>query len=678
MKTLRRTNRLHWLAALLPLLVAAGCALLLAARPALAAPDVTPVQQSGVQATDALTFTVEASVGTAASQCFSRAITVTRGTPVNTCYIVTNNSPVSTTITSIIISEDYQGMSKPIVSWTFPATLTAGISRTFTMPTFVPEGEGVVVIGDVGAIAGSDIEQINPRVSVTVTVIDPAITVRQTLSTSPSGCTNDTTITVPSNAAVYRCITLTNTGDVPLEPVTLTVSLGNVSAPYTVTERIEPGQPLQLTHASAEAALQPAFTFVSGTALTESVVRAKAAAANNPTLFSGETASTATVNVDTASTQLTAALNNNEGCGPSSDITLNINLNEPVWYCLRVRNTGDVALLSHTITMPGQPTVTINAPLAPGALVEITPALLAEQGQAAILGPVTVTANQSIIFTVNSSAPGGFSFTAPAPSVSVFAVTPTWTPTSTWTPIPTATPWPTWTPWPVTPTWTPWPTWTPIDTPPPPTPTWTRSFELSNLQTPTPRADFLAGAADPAAAVDFQATALAQSDPNAFLTPDFAANPPFDSGLPTPVIDANNPEQAGVVFPIPDTETPTIEPTRTPLPTQTPTPTATPTATQRPIVYAAPAPPPGFGSLFVGVLDSTMAAAGILFVTTGAVVFFAVLATVLALGFLRNSRRPYELRETDEDDPNFSPSSGANRRGLGSSANGDRWPTSLP
>jgi hypothetical protein len=214
----------------------------------------------------------------------------------------------------------------------------------------------------------------------------------------------------------------------------------------------------------------------------------------------------------------------------------------------------------------------------------------------------------------------------------------------------------------------------------PPTPTWTRSFELSNLQTPTPRADQLSGAADPAA-VDFQATAAAQGDPNAFLTPDFSTNPPFDSGLPTPFIDPNNPEQVGIQETIAATETPvppptdTPAPTRTPLPTQTPTPTVTPTATQRPIVFAAPAQPPGFGGLFTAVLDSTLAAAGILFVATGAVVFFGVLAAILAFGFLRNSRRPYRLEETGEDDPDFTTTTGA--RGQ-AGAPGDRWPTSLP
>ena len=675
MKTLRRTNRLHWLAALLPLLVAAGCTLLLAARPALAAPRANAIEQSDVQATDALTFTVEASVGIA-NQCVGREITVTRGTEVYTCYTITNSSPASTTIKSIAISEDYEGIGIAPQSRIVTATLNVDESFSLSMPTFIPESD-VAIVGHVAAFAGAESAQVNTRV--TVNVINPALTVRQTLSTSPSGCTNDTAITVPSSAAVYRCITLTNTGDVDLGAVTVTVShtLG-AAVTYTLTQGIALGQALQLTHETANAASKPAFTFApaSTTSPTESTVRARAADVANPTLFSAASESKATVNVGTATTVLTAAPNDKESC--ATNPSLSTVTNTAIHYCLRLNNTGNTVLTRHLVGRTGQAPVPLDSTLAPGATLVITSGTLAALGLTPLLGPEVVTANVNTTFVVTSSALGGFQFVASAPAVSVLASTPTWTPTSTWTPIPTATPWPTWTPWPVTPTWTPWPTWTPIDTPPPPTPTWTRSFELSNLQTPTPRADFLAGAADPAAAVDFQATALAQSDPNAFLTPDFAANPPFDSGLPTPVIDASNPEQAGVVVPIPDTETPTIEPTRTPLPTQTPTPTATPTATQRPIVYAAPAPPPGFGSLFVGVLDSTMAAAGILFVTTGAVVFFAVLATVLALGFLRNSRRPYELHETDEDDPNSSPSSGANRRGLGSSANGDRWPTSLP
>lgn len=680
------------LPALLPLLpLLAASVVAFAARPALAAPRVAPVQQAEAP-TVPPTITVSATAGAVKDACDTRtSLTVKRGSIVFTCYTVTNSGPL--TFTQVVIDETDAGTDQNPLNRMIIASSPITASTQFTMPGFVAQAT-VVRVGRIGLSNGPGTMQVQRNTSITVTVVNPAVAVEQTLSTSPSECTSNTSVTVQANAAVYRCITLTNTGDIPLDQHVLKIANTppGSSATYTLTAPLpREGGVVALTYATASQANKAAFLF-NASADTSSDVSVVSSAGLELEFATQAASSSATVDVVNVATTVAAALNNNERCGPSSDIILNIPVNQPVYYCLRLTNTGQAPLNRHTIAMTGQAPVTLDSPLAPNQMLEISTATLAEKGLPPILGPVVVTTTWSTTFVVTSSADGGFQSTTTAPAVSVLASTPTPTPTPAPTPYPSSTPSPTSTPWPVTPTWTPSPTWTPTETLVPPTPTWTRSFELSNLQTPTPRADNggdpFAPAA-PASSVDSQATALAQGDPNAYLTPDPFATPPFDSGLPTPFIDPNAQELIGAALPISDTETPTppptatptLEPTRTPLPTQTPSPTATPTATQRPIVYAAPAPPAGFAGVSTGVLDSTLAAAGILFVATGAVVFFGVLGAVLGFGFLRSSRRPYQLQDADDENPDFMaapPQSGATGGTPHSTVPGDRWPTSLP
>ncbi len=656
----RHTLFVRLLPALLPLLVAGAALLAFAAQPALAA----PARATPAQATTPISIIVTATVGTVQGQCATAdSITITGTTTVYTCYIVTNTSlptePV--TIAQIIIDQaNNEGGANPssVVS---NEPLGPQKSITLTLGGYVPVTNGVELVGRVAANGGPGTKQVETTTSITINVVNPAITVAQTLSRSPGECTAETAIFVPVNTPVYRCITLTNTGDVTLENVLLTVSPNAGTPTSYAAPKLESEGVRVLTAQRPGDVPASAFVFTPTASIT-STVSVSAESATAPA-FRTSAATAGHVTLGTPKTTLAAAPNDKETCATS--VSLNTVTGTSVYYCLTLRNTGNVPLTRHVIGNAGVASVPLTTTVAPSATLIITSGYLAALGLPPLLGPVVITANVNSNFIVTSTAAGGFSSVAAAPGVSVLASTPTPTTAPSVTPLPTVTPIPSWTPTPITPTWTPIPTWTSPATPLPPTPTWTRSFELSNLQTPTPNAN--------SAAVDFQATALAQGDPNAYLTPVAGGAPPFDSGLPTPFIDPNFPPQETAPLPPPDTATPTPEPTHTPLPTQTPTPTATPTATQRPIVYAAPGPPPTFGSLYAGVLDSTLTAAGILFVATGAVVFFGVLATILALGFLRNSRRPYQLRDVEGDNTDFMAATGAK-----SGSSEDRWPTSLP
>ena len=87
-----------------------------------------------------------------------------------------------------------------------------------------------------------------------------------------------------------------------------------------------------------------------------------------------------------------------DACAPAGSI--NPPSGSPVYYCLRVTNSGNITLTDHLVSDPqlGITNVPLNYALAPGASVAITRSLVSG------LGPITVTSTVTNVATITSTA----------------------------------------------------------------------------------------------------------------------------------------------------------------------------------------------------------------------------------------------------------------------------------
>ncbi len=668
---------------LLPVLLAA---LWLFARPVSAAVAPAAPSQQG-------SLTLNMTVGTTDACDAGGAITVQVGDTVYVCYQATNNSSGAgaLTFTSHFLADaNAVPFNGPFTETLAPGATSAIRRVSFTITQTVTRNDIWVATADSTQVQATD--------SVTITAEDPQVTVGLTVGREADECGADNTIAAPTGIPLHFCITIVNTGDVAL--TTHAIALTGFTATGTVRRTLVPNDTLRIT-ASQAASL--GLTSLTLSSLASTLTPALTVTSTTQSGFSAAPATAgATLTLGTPATALVATINTTESCPAASQTAITVVVNTPVYYCLRLTNTGNVVLTQHTISVSAPAkTAVFNTPLAPGATVIISNATLVAQGQAAIFGPVAAATSGSTSFSVISAAAGGFSTTSTA-SATVTANAPTATPTATPTPqptVPTATPFPTWTPWP---TLSPTPSWTPTWTLVPPTPTETPSWALSNLATPTPRPpgfDPLAQAppTDPFATPDpfgdgnflptpdFTATLIAQQTVDAAFmgqspldTPGFG--PGFDSPLATP-------DLAAPVSPLapPDDAAAALAATQaaqgveatltaaapTPEPTSTPTITPTPTATIRPLAISSAPDAGAMTGIFAEVLRSTAAAAGLIFFVLGVMIFFGVAGLVAGSSFRwgdRNRYRLYQMQEGERDPTDAArPPDGD-----------DQWPASLP
>ncbi len=629
-------------------------------------------------------------------------IVAAKGSILYFCYTLTNNSAMSltkhiiadSTATQIRTAFDYDlEPGNQLRLWNPP------LSRVITGTAEVSENR----VDSWAAIAADGTTQLQASDSVLLTVVETGLEARLTLSRDPAVCgTSNTLLTAPA-ALTYMCITLTNTGQSPLTSHQISLSGGGHNNNATINQTLAPGASLRIT-SSGSGAYQGLgnLTLAALGANAVATVNLAATSVEANSVSASATAS-ATATGGNAAMSVNAAVRANpivrtNECPAANAVSINVIKETPIYWCVQIVNLGNVTLTVHHVTSI-TPTlnITIVQDLRPSATLYITSGTSVDEGDATVLGPYVVTKNINQTFLVTSTNSAlGFTLKNNR-GTTVTSLDPTATPTETPTEVPTPRPGtPTVTPT-SPPTATPLPTETPTETPVTPSPTWTRSFALSGLATPTPPQQ--AAPAELVPTVDFLGTAIAKATQDTQATLAAAAalagapDAPL-SPLETPTVSAElagmDPAQlallqqatltavAATYTASAPTLAPTASPTWTPRPTETPTPLPTATSTQRPIIYPTPLPPADVGSLFTQVLGSSFAATSFIFLATGTLVFFGVLALLVALGFLRNGRdrfAVYEMEEDEESAADFGVDDGSKPK----SAKGkDSWPSSLP
>lgn len=667
-----------------------------------AEPNKSPLQQNDL-AVDMYVTTDSNGCETAPTQP-EQSITVKKGSTLYYCLHLRNNT-TSITFTDHLIADG----SATNVRTTFAHAMPPGTEvKTWELQPPQTISEIAEVTGpETGIWVATDRDsgvQQQSSATVFVTVVNPVVVAALTVARGTTECGTASTIAVPSGSTnVSLCITLTNQGDVPLTSHQIVLT-GNVNWTGTIARTIAPGGTLRITAANAAEFGLPSLTLPAVTSSNTSVqVTATSSESNGFT-----SASTATANVTVGSSSLTFTavvraepITRLAECPRTAPTTLQVVRDTPVYYCMHLTNTGTVPLtLHHLVAITPTVNITFAYDLQPSSTLVLTNGTLAALGQPMVFGPITATTTLVSSFALTSTNSAGFRV-ALSQSLRVNVVEPTATPTETpsETPmVPTSTP--TITPTPI-PSNTPIPTMTPTMTPVPPTPTWTRSFVLSGLTTPTPAAQ--AAAEAPVPTVDFLGTAIARATldtqatqnalaglppPVELAQPDSPLSPLEPPALPADLSQLTAIEIAtltavalmgGEQFPAEGTPIPfpTPLPSATLPPTETPT--VTPTQTQRPILYPTSLPPADLTTVFSQVFGSSAAATGFIFLLTGTLVFFGVAGGMLAYGFLRNSRRRYEVYEIEGDDIDGerTPQSGA-RNPTARGAGKEDWPSSLP
>jgi hypothetical protein len=679
---------------------AAGLCILLLATLWVAAQTI-PQEQPPVpplEIAQTASFVLTATAGADSTRCAASATAQVRAnSPVYYCFTIQNTGSV--TLTSHQISLARRG----VITTSFPMTVAPGaVVDTFSRGLVVTD----VSDSDVDNLVTWTARATNPPIETTLTdqtnidIVNPAVSVVKTIAQNPRDCGTTSLLTIPSGQTAYYCLTVQNTGDIPLTRHTVQDSALNVNGNFNYTLTV--GESLVITTGRLNSlgvvgALQRSNVigpFVNTVILNSTTAGGLQASARN----------TATVSVGTT----TALFTKTVGTDPNTCATTTTLVAQPgsqLYYCLSVVNTGVVTLTHHSFVEPPL-SIDLRFPysLTPRSLLTVTTSFLDRFGLPDVLGPFEISSQFPNVvngtMTYSGTAPGGFSVVLNSSTSATMPTPPTATATDQPDATDTATPFPTSTPsiTPIPPTATPSPT--PTFTPVTPSPTPTRSYAISLLATPTSAQP----TPTPTLFVDpafFPVTLTAQA---AAAT---AAATPFFSPLATPTLDA-------LLFPAPEVptfapalsqtpelplETPTAtEPPPTPVPTDTPAPTSSPTPHvvlvvitdtpapgvsvgvalppgQRPVVYPAPSPTPDALLMLATMFDAALAAAGWIWFLLGSLVFFASAGVIAGLFFRQQEVRRFELVEGEEEIvlPEAIPAQ--QPRGLDSD---DEWPDSLP
>lgn len=616
----------------------------------LSAASQAPVRQEPPAAAASASLAMTMTAGTQPGACESNAITILAGTPLYFCYTARNTGSVPFTNHLIADRSLEPGYAA------FPAPMPPGATLVYTTPA----GSGRpysadTTVTDIWAANNSPdgTDQAQDEASVQVNVVAPSLQVTATVGNTKGDCADATSMQAPAGGSAQLCIRIRNTGDTPISSLTVSASSSVATGPRltgTITDHpmlpLAPKAELDILDPAAFAPslsgklwitnVQTSFNVsatVRGTTVDGFPVRPPNA--------------TAAVKVGKTSVELTPSVNTAAECGPSTPPVVLVG--QPFYYCLSIKNTGDVPLTTHAVrSITPTIAVTFTYRLDPQASIAIDNNFLRGLGQPAAMGPFTSTVSLNASFRYTGTNAGGFTAAQTSAAVSVNPATVTPTPLPTWTPTeepPTLTPWPT---APPTPTWTPPPTPTPTWTPITPSATPTYDWNASFIATPTPDPALQA-----AAAPDFNATNVAvqqTADAAAFATNTAGGFPPADQGvspLDTPFFDQSpidpnaTPDLLSVALPV-GTATPRATFF---MPTATPSPEPTPTSTIRPFAPPPAAAPPGAGLLAANIFDTAVAAIGLFWFAAGTIVFFGA-AGIMAAFLGNDARRSRARRRT--------------------------------
>ncbi|MBX3015876.1 MAG: hypothetical protein KF832_30430 [Caldilineaceae bacterium] len=359
-----------------------------------------PVAAQAERALADASIEVRQTVGTALGICApTQAIAVLSGTPVYYCVTIRNNG--TTTLTRHTLQ--YANNAPATITLTIPpgdvGAITSNLLNASPNPlsqaaTNVPTHTITVTSTDTsGELA---VGEATAYVEVGTASLQVVTTVGRT--TDPAPCPTTTALAVPANTPVKYCITVRNTGTLPLIRHHLRVPLFGVDVPsFELDEPIPANQSLVITNSLSALGIAQRLIYT----VTDEIA--------NTAIFTAYTAhgvaatgqASAVALIGQTSTTLTDTLSADAAqCGTVT--TLDITSGRPVYHCLRLRNTGTLTFTQHTIQWQQSSSSallvnrTITETLPPGQSLLITTSKVAELGQA------NVTVGVTHIFTITS------------------------------------------------------------------------------------------------------------------------------------------------------------------------------------------------------------------------------------------------------------------------------------
>lgn len=246
-----------------------------------------------------------------------------------------------------------------------------------------------------------------------------AIELTQTVGTSVGICSSTNAVAVTSGS-VYFCVTLLNSGTVPLSQHRLTLGTKTI----TFTQALNPGQQIQLTSNILSSFGKDGNTLVqtvsgtAGTVLTSTVIMTSTNAQAD-VVATGQ--ATARVVIGRAELAVTKTVGLTDACSTTKGIA--VDTNATVKYCVTIRNTGTLTLTNHRLVDP-QLNVDVSFPLKfpVGATLVITDGALQKYDSSQHLNLV-VTNDVTNTATVTSTTVEGASVSASAKAVAAVGKT---------------------------------------------------------------------------------------------------------------------------------------------------------------------------------------------------------------------------------------------------------------
>ncbi len=490
-----------------------------------------------------------------------------------------------------------------------------------------------------------------------VVVGSATATLTYTVGTDPTSCATTKTLSVLTSTRAYYCIHLKNTGTLPLERFTL--SAPQLSLQRTLTRTVPAGASIVLT-SSFDSALETLITAAQNTTLNSTIT------VNGYTAEGVLVHTEGTVVVTVGGLIFTVvkyARTTPDGCVAPEPLA--ISSTTQFYYCVVIRNTGQVPITGFALSEPAPAAVNFafDYQLGVGQVITLTNKFLAETLQlGSYLGPWVSTGTINPSLSVTARGVNG----ATVPVNDAFAINVT---AATFTPVPTVTPSLTWTPSP-----TPIPTTTPTV---PPTPTAT-NVVLSILATPT-NAFGLNSVSTPVGAADNGSGGFVPDSPlaDSFLetpTPpvDFFATEVALTEVAAAALTAE--AQATQNLLLLTQQAPSPMPTETPTAPTPPEASATPTATVLPAVVLFPpasgessgvlptpsrnGPADDYLTLIAATLTTSAATLGWLWFLVGSIIFFAVAGMFAGLGFRQRENRRYRIVDEELVDAEWGPFDG--------------------
>ncbi len=175
------------------------------------------------------------------------------------------------------------------------------------------------------------------------------IEVKQTVGETVGNCATTTAIAVPANRTIYYCVTLRNSGTVPLFQHTLAIANISTTFPFT----LNPGQEIQLTNnvLSGVGATNPTLLSRVVSAAPASFTNTVAVTSTNAVAAvtaSGKTS--VRVVVGTAAIRVTKTAAINDDCSGARAIAVPISTT--IKYCVTIQNIGTLPLANHRLVDP--------------------------------------------------------------------------------------------------------------------------------------------------------------------------------------------------------------------------------------------------------------------------------------------------------------------------------------